>query len=120
MPSGLILAVDQGTTNTKALLMNRSGVPVFLASAPVGLIDSELGHVEQDPEQIWNSVLLVIAESALYASQSGNSIEALALSNQRETATAWDAATGAPISNAISWQCPRSAEICNRLAPMPS
>jgi glycerol kinase len=117
MPSELILAIDQGTTNTKALLLNRSGAPVFLASAPVGLIQSELGHVEQDPEQIWNSVLRVIAESALFASQSGSSIVALALSNQRETATAWDAATGAPVSNAISWQCPRSAKICSRLAP---
>jgi glycerol kinase len=117
MPSPLILAIDQGTTNTKALLVDRSGAPVFVASAPVGLIHSELGYVEQDPEQIWNSVLRVITESALYASQSGNSIEALALSNQRETAVAWDEATGAPVCNAISWQCPRSAEICGRLAP---
>ena len=117
MPSGLILAIDQGTTNTKALLLNRSGVPVFVASAPVGLIHSELGHVEQDPEQVWHSVLRVIAESVRHASQSGDFIEALAISNQRETAIAWDAATGAPISNAISWQCPRSAEICRRLAP---
>jgi glycerol kinase len=116
MPSGLILAIDQGTTNTKALLLNRSGIPVFVASAPVELIHSEFGHVEQDPEQIWHSVLRVIAESALHASQSGDSIEALAISNQRETATAWNAATGGPISNAISWQCPRSAEICRRLA----
>jgi glycerol kinase len=117
MPSGLILAIDQGTMNTKALLLNRSGEPVFVASAPVALIHSELGHVEQDPEQIWHSVLRVIAESALYASQSGDSIEGLAISNQRETATAWDETTGDPISNAISWQCPRSAEICRRLAP---
>jgi glycerol kinase len=116
MPSDLILAIDQGTTNTKALLLNRSGAPVFLASAPVGLIQSELGHVEQDPEQIWKSVRRVIAESALYASKNGNSIVALALSNQRETATAWDAASGAAASNAISWQCPRSAKICGRLA----
>jgi glycerol kinase len=116
MPSPLILAIDQGTTNTKALLLGRSGVPVFVASAPVGLIQSEFGHVEQDPEQIWKSVLRVIAEAALYASQNGNFIAALALSNQRETATAWDQATGAPVANAISWQCPRSAKICSRLA----
>ncbi len=116
MPSGLILAIDQGTTNTKALLLNRSGAPVFVGSAPVELIHSEFGYVEQDPAQIWNSVLRVIAESVLYASQSGDSIEGLAISNQRETATAWDETTGDPISNAISWQCPRSAEICRRLA----
>jgi glycerol kinase len=117
MPSALILAIDQGTTNTKALLVNMSGAPVFVASAPVGLIHSELGHVEQDPDQIWQSVLRVIGESALYTSQSGNSIAAVALSNQRETAVAWDKATGTPVGNAISWQCPRSAEICRRMAP---
>jgi glycerol kinase len=117
MPSALILAIDQGTTNTKALLLDRSAAPVFVASAPVPLIHSEPGYVEQDPEQVWNSVLCVIAESARYASQNGNSIAALAISNQRETATAWDVATGAPVSHAISWQCPRSAKICSRLAP---
>ena len=88
MPSALILAIDQGTTNTKALLLDRSAAPVFVASAPVPLIHSEPGYVEQDPEQVWNSVLCVIAESARYASQNGNSIAALAISNQRETATA--------------------------------
>ncbi len=117
MPSGLILGIDQGTTNTKALLLDRSGVPVFLASEPVGLIHSELGYVEQDPKQIWDSVLRVIAKATFFASQSGNSIEALAVSNQRETATAWHRITGASLSNAISWQCPRSAEICRRLEP---
>jgi len=117
MKSGFLLAIDQGTTNTKGLLLNRCGTPSFMATAPVGWIHSGLGHVEQDPEEIWLSVLGVIGECASYASRSGNSIEALALSNQRETATAWHALTGAPISNAIGWQCQRSAEICRRLQP---
>ncbi len=115
MPSGLILAIDQGTTNTKALLVDRSGAPVFRASAPVALIHSALGHVEQDPAQLWDSVLAVIAESTRYAAQCARSIDALAISNQRETATAWNARTGAPVAHAISWQCARSAEICRRM-----
>jgi len=117
MPSGLILAIDQGTTNTKALLVGRSGATVFRASAPVVLIHTALGDVEQAPQQLWDSVRKVIAECVLYAAQSGSSIDALAISNQRETAVAWDVETGAPIANAISWQCTRSAEICRRLEP---
>ena len=117
MNSGLILAIDQGTTNTKALLVDRSGTPVFRASAPVALIYVARGHVEQDPEQIWESVRKVIGECVFYASQSGSSIEALAISNQRETAIAWNVETGNSIGNAISWQCTRSAEICKRLEP---
>lgn len=116
MHSGLILAIDQGTTNTKALLVDWSGEPVFRASFPVALINTLSGHVEQDPEQLWDSVRRVIVECTLHASQCGLSIEALAISNQRETAVAWDAMTGEPIANAISWQCGRSAEICQRLS----
>jgi glycerol kinase len=115
MGDGLILAIDQGTTNTKALLVDRSGAPVFRASAAVSLIRSDSGHLEQDPLHLWNSVKQVIEECAAYASQCGASIEALAISNQRETAVAWDAVSNAPIGNAISWQCPRSEAICQRL-----
>ncbi len=117
MSSGLILAIDQGTTNTKALLVGHFGTPVFRASAPVALIQPELGHVEQDPLLLWNSVQQVIAECVQYAHLSGESIEALAISNQRETAVAWNAETGDPVANAISWQCGRSAQICERLQP---
>jgi glycerol kinase len=116
MHSGLILAIDQGTTNTKALLVEWSGEPGFRATSPVALIHTASGYVEQDPQQLWDSVQRVIAECALYALRRGLSIEAVAISNQRETAVAWDATTGEPIDNAISWQCARSAEICQRLS----
>lgn len=117
MPSGLILAIDQGTTNTKALLVGRSGTPVFRASVPIALIHAAQGHVEQDPEEIWESVRRVIGDCVSYASQSGSSIGVLAITNQRETAIAWNVETGNAIGNAISWQCTRSAEICQRLEP---
>jgi glycerol kinase len=116
MVSGLILAIDQGTTNTKALLVERYGAPVFRASAPVGLIHTEAGYVEQDPRRLWVSVSQVIAECVVEAARLGSSIEAVAISNQRETAVAWDAESGEAIANAISWQCPRSEEICRRLS----
>lgn len=115
MRTGCILAIDQGTTNTKALLVESSGAPVFRASAAVSLIRFDSGHLEQDPLHLWTSVKQVIAECVLYASQRGISIDGLAVSNQRETAVAWDAESNAPIGNAISWQCPRSEGICQRL-----
>ena len=88
--------------------------PVFRATAPVALIHTASGHVEQDPQELWASVRRVIAECTLHASQRRLPIDALAISNQRETALAWDATTGEPVANAISWQCARSAEICER------
>ena len=115
MRDGLILAIDQGTTNTKALLVDRTGVPVFRASAAVSLIRLDSGYLEQDPLHLWNSVRQVIAECVLYASQRGVSIRGLAISNQRETGVAWDAISNAPVCSAISWQCPRTEEICQRL-----
>ena len=116
MPCGLILAIDQGTTNTKALLVDRSGTPVFRTSCSVPLIQSSFGHVEQDPEVLWDSVRKAIVESVFHAAQSGSSIDAVAISNQRETAVAWNVETGKPVAHAISWQCTRSAGICRQLA----
>lgn len=114
MHSELILAIDQGTTNTKALLVGRQGDPVFRASVPVALIVDAQGHVEQSPGALWNSVEKAVADCVRFAEQSGNSIDAVAITNQRETALAWNAETGLPIANAISWQCGRSEAICRR------
>ena len=116
MPAGLILAIDQGTTNTKALLVDRSGTPIFRASAPISLVQTPLGFLEQDPVLLWDSVVRVVEECVAYDRAVSSSIEAIAISNQRETAVAWNATTGVPVSNAISWQCGRGAEICQRLA----
>jgi glycerol kinase len=116
MPAGVILAIDQGTTNTKALLVARTGEPVFRASTPVALIHTPQGFVEQDPQHLWESVLKVVGDCLVFAGEAGAGIEAVAISNQRETAVAWDGTTGEPLANAIGWQCGRSAEICMRLA----
>ncbi len=116
MPAGMILAIDQGTTNTKALLVDRQGIPVFRASAPVSLNQSSRGFLEQDPLLLWESVLNTTEECVAYASAAGAAIEAIGISNQRETAVAWNAMTGLPVANAVSWQCGRGADICERLA----
>ena len=116
MGSGLILAIDQGTTNSKALLVDRSGSPVFRTSSPLVIMTTREGYVEQDPIALWNSIGIVVSAAVQYAKAAGARIEALAISNQRETAVAWAASTGAPLANAVSWQCGRSAAICDRLA----
>ena len=116
MRSGVILAVDQGTTNTKALLVDTSGLPIFRTSAPVPLSTPHDGIVEQDPLVLWESVQRAIATAIRYTSERNATVEAIAISNQRETALAWNAETGEPLGNAVSWQCNRSAGICERLA----
>jgi len=110
-----ILSIDQGTTNTKALLVDRSGVPVYRASDSVAIVTTTDGFTEQDPELIWQSVAKVITCSCEHAQAEGFSIQAIAISNQRETALAWDRGTGRAAASAISWQCSRGAEICTRL-----
>jgi glycerol kinase len=117
MGFGLILAVDQGTTNTKALLIDRAGAPVFRTSSPVSLLARDGGFVEQDPMELWSSALAAMAAAVVHAAESNARIEAIAISNQRETALAWDGETGNALTKAISWQCGRSASICDRLAP---
>lgn len=114
MASALILAIDQGTTNTKALLIDGEGQPVFRASAPLELIQPRLGYVEQDPIALWQSVCQVAEHCVRHCTSHKAAIAAIAISNQRETAVTWRE-NGEPVGNAITWQCRRSAPICERL-----
>lgn len=108
-----VLAVDQGTTNTKALLMARSGEVVASASRPVGISYPAPGWVEQDPREILESVLLAIGDCL--AQFSDAEIEAIGISNQRESALVWDRKTGEPIGPCVIWQCRRTAPFCDHL-----
>jgi glycerol kinase len=114
MQSEWILAIDQGTTNTKALLVDRQGQTAFRVSAPLELIQPQPGYVEQDPLALWQSVCQVVDECVRYASAKSSRIAAIAISNQRETAVTWHS-NGEPVGNAITWQCRRSATVCDRL-----
>lgn len=114
MASEWILAIDQGTTNTKALLIDCEGQTAFRSSAPLELIQPQPGRVEQNPLALWHSVCQVADNCVRHAATRGAKIAAIAISNQRETAVTWRI-NGEPVGNAITWQCRRSAPICDRL-----
>lgn len=116
MRSGLILAIDQGTTNTKVVLVDAAGQPVFRASSPLRLATLPDGMVEQDATELFASVSSVVDVAAHFAKSTGAEFQAVAITNQRESAVAWDAETGEPLAPAVSWQCGRSAAICARIA----
>lgn len=109
-----ILAIDQGTTNSKAILVSPEGAILARGSAPVGIAYPEPGWVEQDPQRLWASVCEAIAPCL--AAAPGVAVEAVAISNQRESVTIWDGATGEPLGPVVSWQCRRTAPDCARLA----
>jgi len=110
-----ILSIDQGTTNTKALLVGRDGQPAFRTSVPVSTTSPHPAWMEQDAMELWASILTVIKECAAWATAQHTSIAGLAISNQRETVVAWERATGIPVAPAILWQCRRTEMLCEKM-----
>jgi glycerol kinase len=108
-----ILAIDQGTTNSKAVLVSKRGDVLARGSAAVGISYPQPGWVEQDPRRIFASVCEAI--EACLKNASGVAVEAVAVSNQRESVTVWDAETGEALGPVLSWQCRRTAPDCERL-----
>lgn len=108
-----ILAIDQGTTNTKVLLVDSAGSVIARASVPLRQSYPQVGWVEQDPKAIWRSVQEAIDTCLLELGD--KHLIAIAISNQRETVTAWDRHTGMPLGPAIGWQCRRGARMCEEL-----
>lgn len=108
-----ILAIDQGTTNSKAVLVSDEGEILAKGSSPVGISHPQPGWVEQDPERVWQSVLAAI--DACLAAAPTVTIAGIAISNQRESVTIWDGETGEPLGPVVSWQCRRSAPVCAAL-----
>jgi len=106
-----IPAIDQGTTNTKAILVDAGGASVAEASQPVTVRFPQPGWFEQDPLEIWQSVRQAI-EGCLTAA-GYPPLAAVAISNQRESAVLWDRRTGQPVGPLVSWQCRRSAPVCD-------
>ena len=111
--SEFILAIDQGTTNTKVLLVDNAGRIIHSASRPVDISFPHTGWVEQDALQIWDSVNEALKECL--ATLSKKNISGIAITNQRETALTWERDTGKPAGPVITWQCRRTSEFCNRL-----
>jgi glycerol kinase len=108
-----ILAIDQGTTNTKVLLMAHSGEVAASASRPLAIAFPQPGWVEQDANALWTSVVEA-ADDCLGQVPEGE-IVAIGISNQRESVVAWDRATGKPLGACIVWQCRRTAAKCAEL-----
>lgn len=113
MAKDFLLAIDQGTSNTKAIVIDREGRIVARTSVPMEIAFPQPGWVEQDPLAIWKAVETVI-EGCLNQ-VSPTAVAAIGISNQRETILAWDRLTGQPLGPAVIWQCRRTADFCQHL-----
>lgn len=111
-----ILSIDQSTSGTKGLIFDTSGQLLARADLPHRQITNALGWVEHDPQEIYANTLAVARMALERSGLKGEEIGAVGLSNQRETAVAWNAATGRPVCNAIVWQCARAADVTEELA----
>lgn len=110
-----ILALDQGTTSSRAILFNRDGIIIGVKQLPFKQIFPKPGWVEHDPEEIWATQLRVAREAIAAAQIESDQILAIGITNQRETTVLWERDTGQPLYNAIVWQCRRSSGICEEL-----
>jgi glycerol kinase len=115
MATQYILALDQGTTSSRAIVFDHGGNVVSLAQQEFEQILPSPGHVEHDPEAIWASQLTVAREALAKARLTAADIAAIGVANQRETTILWERATGRPVANAIVWQSRISAGICDQL-----
>lgn len=110
-----ILAFDQGTTSSRAIVFDHDGNIVSVAQKEFKQIFPQPGWVEHDPEEIWSTQLGVAAEAITKAGLTTENIHAIGITNQRETTVVWDRNTGKPIYNAIVWQDRRTADFCDEL-----
>ena len=110
-----ILALDQGTTSSRAIVFDHAGSIVSVAQREFRQIFPKPGWVEHDPRDIWSTQAGVAAEAVHKANVAATDVAAIGITNQRETTVVWDRASGEPVCNAIVWQDRRTAAICDRL-----
>src|SRR5688572_32340924 len=110
-----ILALDQGTTSSRAIVFDHAGSIVATAQKEFPQIFPKPGWVEHDPREIWSTQAGVAAEVLTKANVKAADVAAIGITNQRETTVVWDRTTGQPICNAIVWQDRRTSAICDRL-----
>jgi glycerol kinase len=113
MTRPLVLAIDQGTSSTKCLLVDETGAVVARGTAPLGEQHPRPGWVEQDPLEIWASVQAAV--STCLEGQDRKRVAAVGISNQRETLVCWSRRTGEPVAPAISWQDQRTGPVCEAI-----
>jgi len=110
-----ILALDQGTTSSRAIIFDHSGEIKSVAQKEFKQIFPKSGWIEHDPKEIWSSQASVAAEATAKMGINGKNIKAIGISNQRETTIIWDRKTSEPLYNAIVWQDRRTADYCDEL-----
>src|SRR5919197_3598846 len=110
-----VLALDQGTTSSRAIVFDDHGAIRAVAQKEFTQIFPQAGWVEHDPQEIWASQIGVASEALGRAQLAPTDIAAIGITNQRETTIVWDRQTGEPIHNAIVWQDRRTADFCERL-----
>ena len=110
-----ILALDQGTSSSRAIVFDRHGQTKAVSQKEFTQIFPKPGWVEHNPMEIWSSQAAVIAEAITSIDINGLNIAAIGITNQRETTIVWDAETGTPVYNAIVWQDRRTSEYCDSL-----
>ncbi|HDP23842.1 MAG TPA: glycerol kinase [Deltaproteobacteria bacterium] len=113
--SRYIMAIDQGTTGTRIMIVDRDGLTKAMVYSEFPQIYPRPSWVEHDPEVIWNTTRTVMAKALKTAGADIGDIAGIGITNQRETTVVWDRATLKPVYNAIVWQCRRSAPICDEL-----
>ena len=113
--NGYVIALDQGTTSSRAIVFDSSGNAVSLAQYPFEQIYPHPGWVEHDPLEIRRTQMKALAEAFEKSGLSPTDIAGIGITNQRETTIVWDKATGQPVYNAIVWQCRRTSEMAERL-----
>jgi glycerol kinase len=110
-----ILALDQGTTSSRAIVFDKNGLPVAAAQKEFDQIFPRPGWVEHNPDEIWSTQVNVAMEALTKAGLDSSEIAAIGITNQRETTIVWNRKTGTPVYNAIVWQDRRTAEFCDQL-----
>ncbi len=110
-----ILALDQGTTSSRAIIFDEESTPVSISQHPFEQYYPQPGWVEHNPNEIWYTQSSVAAEAIARANLTGRDIACIGITNQRETVVVWDRSTSEPVYNAIVWQDRRTAEYCSRL-----
>jgi glycerol kinase len=115
MMKKFILALDQGTTSSRAIVFDHDGLPISTVQKEFTQIYPQPGWVEHDPEEIWSTQAGVAVEAMAKAGLSGTNIAGLGITNQRETTVVWERKSGRPIYNAIVWQDRRTADYCDQL-----
>ena len=110
-----LMALDQGTTSSRSILFDKSGNIVSMAQKEFKQIYPKPGFVEHNPMEIWSSQFGTAVEAMANVGAVSEDIEAIGITNQRETTVVWDKETGKPVYNAIVWQCRRTAPLIDKI-----